>query len=318
MHGGVAFAGTPAFAATVLRALLAAGYPPRIVYTQPDRPAGRGRRLRPSAVRETALEHGLHVVTPRSLKDAEAIQPLAAAACDVLIVAAYGLLLPRRVLSLPTHGCVNVHASLLPRWRGAAPVERAIMAGDAVTGITLMQMDAGLDTGPILDHASIPIEPSETGGALEARLAALGASLLVRELPRILAGEMPPTPQDATRATLAPKLTATDACVNWSRTAIEIANQVRALADRLPVTSRLGEETVQLLAASPIADTCAEPPGSIADRSDGAIVVACGSGALRIDQLRITSRGKGKPMTAGTARNGFHYLFKAGARLDAS
>jgi methionyl-tRNA formyltransferase len=313
----LAFAGTPAFAATILDALITGGYPPVIVYTQPDRPAGRGRHLRPSPVKARAQAQAIPVETPRSLKRASAVAPLAAAGSDLLVVAAYGLLLPPSVLFVPRLGCVNVHASLLPRWRGAAPVERAIMAGDRETGVTLMQMDAGLDTGAMLAQHALAIGPTETGAALETRLAAAGAALLVESLPALLAGALVPVAQDERLATYAPKLEPGDARVDWSRAADSIAAQVRALAERLPVTIHIGTDTVQLLCATSLDSATGALPGTIVDADDRGIRIACGSGVLCIEQLRITSRGKGRPMTARDARNGFAALFRPGLRFDA-
>jgi len=286
---------------------------PVVVYTQPDRPTGRGRKLRPSPVKQLALSHDIDVRQPRSLKreriDEEQL--------DLLVVAAYGLLLPKHILDAPRFGCLNVHASLLPRWRGAAPVERAIMAGDRLTGVTIMQMDEGLDTGPMLARAEIAIDPSTTGPELEARLAEAGAALLRGCLERL--GETVAEPQVGA-ATYAAKLTLDDAVVDWHRAAADIVNQVRALCGRMPATCRLGDARVRILTASgepdePVGDGPGRaPPGTILAASKSGILVRCGEGALRIEQLQL-DRGKGKPVTAAAALNGFPELFAVGNRF---
>ena len=301
------FAGTPDFAVSILRALHASPHAVAAVFTQPDRPAGRRRKLTPSPVRRFAAAHGLATHTPeRIATDLDRIQPL-----DVLVVAAYGLLLPPAVLGAPAHGCINVHASLLPRWRGAAPVERAIMAGDATTGVSIMQMDAGLDTGPVLARRATAIRPDETGAALTERLAELGAATLLDCLANLDALE--PMPQDSTLATPAPKLTARDAIIDWTRPATDIALQVRALSGRRSAFATLVGERIGILAARP-GDSGAPTPGLV-QKTPAGIAVGCGGGVLELDTVQL-ARGKGRPMSAKAAANGFPQMFAPGVQLD--
>jgi methionyl-tRNA formyltransferase len=284
-----------------------------VVFTQPDRPTGRGRKVRPSPVKQLALAHDIDVRQPRSLKQ----ERLDDDELDVLVVAAYGLLLPKHVLDAPRFGCINVHASLLPRWRGAAPVERAIMAGDRLTGVTIMQMDEGLDTGPTFARAEITIEPSMTGPELEARLAESGAVLLRACLDRL--GEAVPEPQSGV-ATYAAKLTPADAVMDWHRNAADIVNQVRALRGRMPVTCRLADARVRILTATVAPpgqlrdEPGSAPPGTIVAATKSGILVRCGDGAVRIEELQL-DRGKGKPVSAASALNGYPELFAIGNRF---
>ncbi|MEM9209582.1 MAG: methionyl-tRNA formyltransferase, partial [Pseudomonadota bacterium] len=224
----VIFAGTPAFALASLQALVERGVTPVAVLTQPDRPAGRGRKLTPSPVKRYAVEKGLTVMQPTTLKDPDVVRSLAELDADVMVVAAYGLLLPQAVLDLPARGCLNVHASLLPRWRGAAPIQAAILAGDTETGICLMQMEAGLDTGPVYASASVPIAPAATAGEVHDRLAALGGQLLAARLDDILCGDLVAEPQDEALSSYAPKIRPADAVIDWARSARELDRQVRA------------------------------------------------------------------------------------------
>ena len=308
----IGFAGTPDFAATILAALLRRNYRPELVLTQPDRPTGRGRRLKPSPVKQLALEHHLAVQSPASLKG----YPLPDAALDLLIVAAYGLILPAPILEAPRLGCLNIHASLLPRWRGAAPVERAIMAGDSRTGICLMKMDRGLDTGPLYRCEPLDIGAEETGGMLEARLADLGARLLVATLPQL--ETLTPQPQPAQGVTYAEKLSAADSVVDWQARSDEIARRIRALADRQPVTVHIDAPTparVRLLSARAMAapDSSADP-GTILRIDKSGLWVASSDGILCIARLQL-NRGKGQPMTAKAAANGYPALLAPGQRL---
>jgi methionyl-tRNA formyltransferase len=317
------FAGTPSFAATILGALLETEHEMVLVLTQPDRRTGRGRKLMASPVKILAEESRIPVWDPVSLKNVS----LTAEHLDLLIVAAYGLILPPHVLEAPRLGCLNVHASLLPRWRGAAPVERAIAAGDEETGVCLMQMDAGLDTGPVYAVERVAIGDRETGGELEARLAEIGARLLIENLPDI--ESMTPQPQPSSGATYAEKLTAADTGVAWEGDAAGIARRIRALSDRLPVTVFARAEAegqqirIRLLAAdAEIPSTTAEQhapaaPGTIVSTDRTGVRVACGKDILKITRLQL-NRGKGTPMAAGAAANGYPNLFGPGRVLEAS
>ena len=302
----VAFAGTPEFAAHALEALVAAGHSIPLVLTQPDRPSGRGLRLTPSAVANAASRHALSIAKPATLKTQDGVAPLREAAPDVLVVAAYGLILPPVVLALPRLGCLNIHASLLPRWRGAAPIHRAILAGDATSGISIMQMDAGLDTGPVLLDEAIEIAPRETTGTLHDRLAALGARLVVEALARL--ATLVPKPQDDALATYAPKILKPEARIDWSRPAAEIDRQVRAFDPAPGAEARLGAESVKVWAARPVEG--AGRPGEVLAAPPGELRVACGAGALRLDTLQ---RPGGRRLGAGEFLRG--HPVSAGAVL---
>jgi methionyl-tRNA formyltransferase len=283
----VVFAGTPEFAVPCLEACRASGAEVVAVYTQPDRPAGRGRRLAASPVKQAALAAGIPVEQPETLKSPEAQAALAAHAPDLMVVVAYGLILPRKVLATPRLGCWNVHASLLPRWRGAAPIQRAILAGDAETGVDLMQMEAGLDTGPVLLERRTPIGPDDTGGSLHDRLAALGAEALAEGLARTLAGEaLVPRPQAQEGVAYAHKLDKAEARLDFARPAIELERQVRAF-DPWPVAEgEIAGETLRVWAARAVALDHAAAPGSVLDAGRAGIDVACGEGALRITAVQ--------------------------------
>lgn len=285
----VIFAGTPDFALASLKALVTAGVRPVTVLTQPDRPAGRGRRLKPSPVKAYALEQNLEVAQPATLKDPGVVDRLAALEPDVMIVAAYGLLLPQVVLDLPRLGCVNVHASLLPRWRGAAPIQAAILAGDAETGICLMQMDAGLDTGPVIARAALPIIDDATAGDLHDQLARLGGELLVEKLPAILAGEITPEPQDDAAATYAAKIRPADARIDWTLPARELHRRIRAYNPVPGARFGFAGETVKCWRAE-TADTDARPAGKVLAASAAGIEVACGEGSLKLTELQRPGR----------------------------
>lgn len=281
----IVFAGTPDFALASLCALVEAGRTPVAVMTQPDRPAGRGKKLTASPVKRYALEQGIPVHQPRSLRDDAAVAEFAALEPDILIVAAYGLILPQVVLDIPTHGCLNVHASALPRWRGAAPIQSAILAGDATTGISLMAMTAGLDCGPVFDTAEIDIGPAETAAELHDRLAALGGSLLVTRLDGILAGTMEPVKQDESLATYAPKIRTQDAEIDWSLPADELARRVRAYNPSPGAFFFADSHRIKVWRAT-LADGDARP-GTVLRYDREAIVVACGLGALQLDELQM-------------------------------
>ncbi|TVQ84054.1 MAG: methionyl-tRNA formyltransferase [Chromatiaceae bacterium] len=292
------FAGTPHFAVPALTALLAGNYEVVAVYTQPDRPAGRGRQAQASPVKQVAATAGIPVQQPAGLRSAEAVAALREYASDLMIVAAYGLLLPPAVLAAPRLGCVNIHASLLPRWRGAAPIQRALAAGDTETGISIMQMEAGLDTGPVYATRAIPIAPRDTGGSLHDRLAGLGAATLLETLPGLLAGRLVPVPQAAQRATYAPKLTKAEARIDWTQPAVQLDRLIRAF-DPWPVAeTRLGGETLRLWAAQPrepVAGPLPGPPGRVLAAGRDGIDVATGAGLLRITRLQAPGK---RPLAA--------------------
>ena len=286
----IAFMGTPAFAVPSFEAIRAAGHEVVCAYTQPPRPAGRGGLARPGPVHRAAAAAGVEVRTPATLKG-ETLPPV-----DAVTVAAYGLILPPAMLAAPRLGCLNVHASLLPRWRGAAPIQRAIMAGDAETGITIMRMDAGLDTGPMLSRRTIPIGDADAG-ALHDRLAALGAEMIVEAL----ANDFPEVPQPESGATHAPKLEPGDEAIDWTRPAVEIARQVRALGPRPGARFAVGGETWKLLAAEEATGSPAAGSGAPGTVLDGALTVACGAGALHARRVQRAGR---KPMDAAAALRG--------------
>ena len=306
------FAGTPEFALTSLEALVSH---PDIdvvaVYTQPDRPAGRGRKLVASPVKARALELDIPVLQPESLRSAEAVATLAALEPDLMVVTAYGLILPPPILSIPPLGCINVHGSLLPRWRGAAPIQRAIEAGDVLTGVCLMQMEAGLDSGPVYALGEVPISPEDTAGALHDKLTEAGGRLLAQNLSAIITGSLLPEPQDPAAVTYAAKLNRDEALIDWQADAGSIARRVRAF-NPWPVarTTFRGEPLRVLLAAEDSnTDTDTEPGTVIAADADG-VVVCCGSGSVRISRLQ---KAGGRAMSAGDFVNGTQ--LKAGERF---
>jgi len=297
----ILFAGTPEFSVPCLEACRASGAQVVAVYTQPDRPAGRGRKLAPSPVKQAALAAGLPVEQPDTLKSAEAQATLAAYAPDLMVVVAYGLILPRKVLAIPRLGCWNVHASLLPRWRGAAPIQRAILAGDAESGVDLMRMEAGLDTGPVLLEKRTPIGPDETGGSLHDRLSMLGAEVLAEGLRRTLAGDtLISTPQPDEGVTYAHKLDKAEARLDFTRPAIELERTVRAF-DPWPVAEgEIAGEPVRIWAARAIERRHDAPTGSVLAAGREGIELACGEGALRVTALQ---RPGGKRISAADYLN---------------
>jgi len=295
----LAFMGTPDFAVPALAALLAAGHEVVAVYTQPPREAGRGHKPRPSPVQEAAGIRDLAVRTPKSLRDPAEQAAVAALGLDAAVVVAYGLLLPTAVLALPRLGCLNIHASLLPRWRGAAPIQRALMAGDHETGITIMQMDAGLDTGPVLLQERIPITPTDDAGTLHDKLAPLGARLILAALDGRAAGTLAATPQPADGVTYAAKLTRLDERLDWRRPAATLAAQVRALSPRPGAWFAYGGDRLKVLAAEAV-DAAA--PGEAGRILDDHLTIACGHGALR---LRCLQRAGKSPMAAAEFLRGY-------------
>ena len=303
------FAGTPEFAVPALSALLDAGHAILAVYTQPDRPAGRGRKLGMSAVKEFASERGLRVHQPVTLKSESEAETLRASKPDALIVIAYGLILPKSILSIPQFGCINVHASLLPRWRGAAPIQRAIEAGDAMTGVTIMQMEEGLDTGAMLALAEIPIGADDNAATLHDRLADLGGRLLVDTLAQLERGAIVPQAQDNARATYAAKLKKEEARLDWNAHAELLARRVRAFNPWPVAHTTLDGQTLRLWHAQVESGTPAgQPPGTVLTADADGVRVQCATGVLRITQLQLEG-GKvldaraflnGRPLPAGT------------------
>ena len=293
-HARVIFAGTPDFALASLAALVEAGVSPIAVLTQPDRPAGRGRKLTASPVKRFALEHSLPVLQPATLRSDDAAETLASLDAEIMIVAAYGLILPQRILDLPRAGCVNVHASLLPRWRGAAPIQAALLAGDAETGISLMQMEAGLDTGPVYAMRSTPIDATTTAGELHDTLAALGGRLLVESLPSILDGRMAAEPQDDARATYAGKIDTADTVLDWNDTAGALHRRVRAFDPVPGARFVLDGETIKCW--QPRLGTGTAEPGTVLAAGSDGIEVACRDGSLILGRLQRPGR---RPVSAG-------------------
>ena len=286
----VVFMGTPDFAVPSLRALVTGGYDVVGVVTQPDRPAGRGRKLTASPVKRFAEEHGLPVLQPKTFRQPEPVAELAALAPDVIVVAAYGLILPQAVLDIPPHGCLNVHGSLLPKYRGAAPIPAAILAGDEETGVTIMLMDAGMDTGPILSQATCPIEPEDTTGTLTAKLAELGAELLMETLPRWLAGEIEPQPQAHELATYAPMIRKADGRIDWTLPAEQIARQVRAYQPWPGATTFWRGKLLKVLKADALPEVVAKgQPGCVVRWEDGAAVLT-GRGLIVLKEVQLAGK----------------------------
>ena len=305
----IVFAGTPDFAVPCLRAAAQRGEVVA-VYTQPDRPAGRGRELTPSPVKREALLRGIPVLQPENFRSAESKAALRALKPDLMVVVAYGLILPQSVLDIPTYGCWNVHASLLPRWRGAAPIQRAIEAGDAESGVCLMQMEKGLDTGPVLLSQSLEIGAGDTGGQLHDRLAELGARVLSDGLGLLRAGIRPvPRPQPAEGVTYAHKLDKTEARLDWSRPAVELANKVRAFNPWPMAEAVVAGERLRLHGAVALDETHGTTPGTLLRAGRNGLDVACGSGVLRI---RVLQRDGGKAITAADYLNGRRDLVTGG------
>jgi methionyl-tRNA formyltransferase len=279
------FAGTPEFAAVALDALVAAGHQIALVLTQPDRPAGRGLQLTPSEVKQRALRHAIPVYQPTSLRDAAAIGRLRDVHADAMIVAAYGLILPPAVLGLFPSGCINIHASLLPRWRGAAPVHRALLAGDSETGICIMAMEEGLDTGPVYLREPIAVGPRDTAGSLHDRLATLGGLCIVRAIPGIIDGSLVARAQPEHGVTYAKKIGKEEAAIDWNASAADVDRRVRAFNPFPGAFTRLGGELVKIWAAEPVAAP-EGVPGEVLEAGDDVIIVRCGIDALRLRQLQ--------------------------------
>ena len=309
----IIFAGTPKFAAIILERLIKEGLKPSCVLTQPDRGKGRGRKVTVSPVKKVAIDSEIDVLQPFRLKDDAIKSKIEIMAPDVLVVAAYGLILPREILCSPKFGCINVHASILPRWRGAAPIERAILAGDQTTGISIMQMEEGLDTGPVYESSSTDIIPGESVSGLEARLAFMGSDLLHKVI-RNLPGSK--SQQEAQFATYAAKLTSEDKKVDWSNSTEMLFRQIWALSERLPVTVEINNQKIQILEAivlqQELQKTESQIIGSIIDIDKSGITVKCIDGLLSLTKLRVIG-GKGATLNPSSALNGFPHIFKKGA-----
>ncbi len=284
----VGFAGTPAFAATALCAILDAGFDVPLVLTRPDRPKGRGLAIGASPIKESAVARGLALLQPASLGTPAERAPALAIPLDILVVAAFGLILPPAVLAWPRHGCLNIHASLLPRWRGAAPIQRALEMGDEETGVTIMRMDEGLDTGPVVTTVRVPIAPRETAATLERALAATGAAALIAALTRLRAdGSLAVTPQPAQGATYAAKVGRIEAAIDWSASASVIDRKVRAFDPAPGATAVFGGVPVKIWKAEPESgSTRAADAGTVLAAGAAGVVVACGAGALRVTELQ--------------------------------
>jgi methionyl-tRNA formyltransferase len=307
----IIFAGTPEFARVALQALHGAGFDIALVLTQPDRPAGRGMKLQASPVKQFALEKNIPIAQPRSLRldgkypeDAAAARAaIAAAQADAMVVAAYGLILPQWVLNMPRLGCLNIHASLLPRWRGAAPIHRAIEAGDTRTGITIMQMDAGLDTGDMLLTEPLPIAPTDTTASLHDKLAGLGGRLIVEALELAACGGLQARPQPIEGVTYAHKIEKHEAAIDWQQSAQHIAQRIRAFDPFPGAAAQLGSEIIKVWQAELVsAEAATKPAGEILQTGPDGITVQCGQGTLRLTQLQ---RAGGKRMAASELLRGF-------------
>ena len=307
------FAGTPEFAAEHLKALLASQHEIVAVYTQPDRPAGRGQKLMPSPVKQLALEHNIPVLQPPTLRDTAAQAELASLNADLMVVVAYGLILPQVVLDTPRLGCINSHASLLPRWRGAAPIQRAVQAGDAESGVTVMQMEAGLDTGPMLLKVSTPISADDTGGSLHDRLAELGPPAVLQAIDGLAAGTLQGEVQNNDLATYAHKLNKDEARLDWSRPSDELERLVRAFNPWPICHSTLNGEPLKVLAAQPAQGKGAA--GEILQASRDGLLVACGEGALLLTRLQLPG---GKALNFADLFNSRREQFAVGTVLGAS
>ncbi|WP_036188017.1 methionyl-tRNA formyltransferase [Marinimicrobium agarilyticum] len=310
----IVFAGTPNFAAHHLKALLASDHQLVGVYTQPDRPAGRGKKLQASPVKQLALDAGLPVYQPDSLKSEAAQAELATLDADLMVVVAYGLLLPKAVLDTPRLGCINVHASLLPRWRGAAPIQRAIEAGDTESGVTIMQMDVGLDTGAMLVKARCPIEATDTAGDLHDRLIELGGPALLEAVTQLATGTAQPEPQDDNLSNYAPKITKAEAALDWQRPATELERQVRAFTPFPICHTRLNDQKdpIRVWQASTLPHRNDQTPGEVAEVTKDAVVVACGEGALALKKLQLPGK---KAMPVADLLRGRADLFQVGDRF---
>ncbi|WP_415904789.1 methionyl-tRNA formyltransferase [Neptuniibacter sp. QD48_55] len=306
----IVFAGTPDFAASSLQALLNSEHEVIAVYTQPDKKGKRKNQMAPRPVKDLAVEHNIPIFQPTTLKTEEEQLALTNLKADIMVVVAYGMLLPKAILETPRLGCINVHGSLLPRWRGAAPVERSMLARDAETGVTIMQMDEGLDTGDMLYKVTTPIENNDTAASVFDRLATIGSEALVDTLKQFQHGTVSAEPQDDNLATYAKKLQKTEGVIDWSASATDIDLKIRTLSPRVAVTFKLGEEVVKLLGCELVEQN--GKPGEILPSDKKSIVVACGEGAIKIKQLQLPGK---KPMDTAAVLNSKREQFSAGVVL---
>lgn len=302
----ISFAGTPEFALPALQALLDSEHELCMVYTQPDRPAGRGQKLRPSPVKQLAEKHQLPIRQPQTLNNQTEQQILAELNADLMVVVAYGLILPKVILATPRLGCLNIHASILPRWRGAAPIQRAILAGDQMTGVSIMQMDEGLDTGAIWRISECPIATSDTSKTLHDKLALIGANSLLATLEDLQQGASQAVPQNQAQSTYAAKITKAEAAINWQQSAAQIYRQIRAFNPWPICFSRLGSETIRIWQASPLDLDSKAQPGEIVHVGQDGIIVATAKGALRLLTIQLPG---GKPLACRDLLNARQELF---------
>jgi methionyl-tRNA formyltransferase len=310
----IVFAGTPEFAARQLQALLTSEHRIIATYTQPDRPAGRGKKLTASPVKQLAQGHDIPVYQPATLKTDEAQAELNALEADIMVVVAYGLILPQAVLDIPRLGCINIHASLLPRWRGAAPIQRAIQAGDTVSGVTIMQMDAGLDTGNMLVKAQCPIEPEDTAGDLHDRLAELGGPATLETLRQLQTGTAKPEVQDDQLSCYAPKISKAEAALDWRKPAQELVRQVRAF-NPFPIAFMRRseqEQSIRVWAAQALNTQSNSAPGTVIAATPDGLDIACSEGALRVRTLQLPGK---KAMGVGDLLRGHPDSFAPGQTL---
>ncbi|WP_299731510.1 methionyl-tRNA formyltransferase [uncultured Endozoicomonas sp.] len=305
----IVFAGTPEFASAHLQAILNTHHEVIGVYSQPDRPAGRGQKLMPSPVKKLALEHNIPVYQPKSLRNEEAQQELSSLNADLMVVVAYGLILPQVVLDTPKLGCINVHGSILPRWRGAAPIQRAVEAGDTESGVTIMQMDAGLDTGDMLLKAFCPIHAHDTSANLHDRLIEVGQPALVEALDKIAKGQLQPEKQDDALANYAHKMSKEEAKLNWQSASVTLDRQIRAFNPWPVATTVLDDTNIRVWEAEPLSESSDQKPGTLIKAHKDGLDIACSEGTLRIKKLQLAGS---RAMTVQELLNSKKEMFSAG------
>ncbi|WP_419534092.1 methionyl-tRNA formyltransferase [Endozoicomonas sp.] len=309
----IIFAGTPEFASAHLQAILDSQHQVIAVYTQPDRPAGRGQKLMPSPVKSLALEHNIPVFQPKSLRNEDAQKELASLDADLMVVVAYGLILPQAVLDTPTLGCINVHGSILPRWRGAAPIQRAIEAGDTESGVTIMQMDAGLDTGDMLLKAFCPIHPTDTASNLHDRLIEVGQPALIQSLDDIAGGNIHPEKQDDKLANYAHKMSKEEARLDWQKSAQALDQQIRAFNPWPVAITALDDTNIRVWEAMALEESSTEEPGTLIKADKDGLDIACSEGTLRIKRLQLAGS---RAMTVQELLNSKKAMFSTGKQFS--